>query len=52
MFVYYFDPITSEVKEFQCTKVIAGVELATAVNAITNETKSIKYIHLLYIVDE
>ena len=52
MLVYYFDPDVPAVQEFQCTKVVAGVELATAVNTTTNESKSIKYIHLLYIVDE
>lgn len=52
MLVYYFDPDTPAVQEFQCHKVVAGVDNATAVNVITNEIKVIKYINLLYVVEE
>lgn len=50
--VYYFDPDSCKVEEFICNKVVAGVEVCTAVNDNTKEQRQIRYIHLLYIVAE
>ena len=52
MTVYFFNPDTPAVEEFTCDKVVAGVEVATAVNSLTNEQRQIPYIYLLYIVQE
>ena len=52
MTVYFFNPDTLAVEEFTCDKVVAGVEVATAVNSLTSEQRQISYIHLLYIVEE
>lgn len=52
MTVYFFNPETPAVEEFTCNKLVAGVDVATAVNTLTNEQKQISYIHLLYVVEE
>lgn len=52
MTVYFFNPDTPAVEEFTCNKLVAGVDVATAVNTLTNEQKQISYIHLLYVVEE
>ena len=52
MTVYFFNPEKPAVEEFTCNKVVAGVDIATAVNALTGEQKQIPYMYLLYIVEE
>lgn len=52
MTVYFFNPDTPAVEEFTCQKIVAGVDVATAVNTVTGEQKQISYIHLLYVVEE
>ena len=52
MTVYFFNTEKPAVEEFTCNKVVAGVDIATAVNTLTGEQKQIPYMYLLYIVEE
>lgn len=52
MRVYYFDPQKSAVVDAIFHKVVMGVECATLINNDSGEQKSIRYINLLYIVEE
>ena len=52
MRVYYFDPQKSAVVDAIFQKVVMGVDCATLINNDTGEQLALKYINLLYIVEE
>lgn len=52
MRVYYFDPQKSAVVDAIFHKVVMGVDCTTLINNDTGEQLAVKYINLLYIVEE
>lgn len=52
MRVYYFDPHKLSVVDAIFHKVVMGVDCATLINNDTGEQLAVKYINLLYIVEE